>query len=194
MGLPIKQLVIATNENDILARTLSTGRYEMAGVRATTSPSMDIQISSNFERLVFEATGRDAATVVRLMDGLKQSGAFTLPQEALDAIRRDFAAAGTDEQACAAQIAALLADNGYLMDPHTSIGVDVASRLRGEEAMVTLSTAHPAKFPDAVEAACGVRPHLPEWLGDLMAREESYEIVPNDLGQLEAYILARVRT
>jgi threonine synthase len=107
MGLPIRRLVIATNENDILARTLATGRYEMAGVKATTSPSMDIQISSNFERLVFEACGRDAVTVSRLMAGLSQSGAFTLPEKAIVAIKRDFAAASTSEAECATQIAAM---------------------------------------------------------------------------------------
>ncbi len=193
MGLPIKRLIVATNENDILARTLATGRYEMAGVRATSSPSMDIQISSNFERLIFEASGRDAETVGRLMAGLSQSGAFTLSETALSAIRADFSAASTDEKAVAARIAAMLGEDGYLIDPHTAVGVDVAARLAGEEAMITLSTAHPAKFPDAVEAASGIRPQLPDWLGDLMDREERFETIANDLDTVEAFIEERAR-
>ncbi|GIL02044.1 MAG: threonine synthase [Alphaproteobacteria bacterium] len=193
MGLPVRRLVIATNANDILARTLKTGRYEVTGVTATTSPSMDIQVSSNFERLVFEACGRDGATVARLMAGLAQSGAFTLPDTALAAIRRDFAAGSADEADTAATIARVLDESGYLADPHTAVGLDVARAFAGAEPMVTLATAHPAKFPDAVEAASGTRPRLPAWLGDLMERRERYETVANDAGAVKRHIEARAR-
>jgi threonine synthase len=191
MGLPVGQLVIATNRNDILARTLASGRYEVTGVSATTSPSMDIQVSSNFERLIFEAAGRDGASVKRLMQGLSQSGAFTLPAEAHERIRAEFAAGAASEKETAATIAAMLKEAQYLADPHTAVGVHVADSHRGAEPMVTLATAHPAKFPDAVEAACGVRPALPAWCADLMEREERFEVLANDLAAVENFISAR---
>ncbi len=191
MGLPVKKLVIATNRNDILARTLATGRYEVTGVFATTSPSMDIQVSSNFERLVFEAAGRDGAAVTRLMQGLSQSGAFTLPGEVHERIRSEFSAGVASEEETAETIATMLKEAGYRADPHTAVGIHVAERHRGLEPMITLATAHPAKFPDAVEAACGERPALPAWCGDLMSREERFEVLPNDLAALEKLISAR---
>ncbi len=191
MGLPVKKLVIATNRNDILSRTLATGRYEVTGVFATTSPSMDIQVSSNFERLVFEAAGRDGAAVTRLMQGLSQSGAFTLPGEVHERIRSEFSAGVASEEETAETIATMLKEAGYRADPHTAVGIHVAERHRGLEPMITLATAHPAKFPDAVEAACGERPALPAWCGDLMSREERFEVLPNDLAALEKLISAR---
>jgi threonine synthase len=126
MGLPIDKLVIATNSNDILARVMETGRYEMDGVVPTISPSMDIQISSNFERLLFEGVGRDARAVVRMMDSLKQSGGFALPMDAVAAIRRDFAAGTTSEAETRATISMTHQAAGYLLDPHTAVGVNVA--------------------------------------------------------------------
>ena len=169
MGLGIDRLVIATNVNDILARTLETGTYEVRGVVASSSPSMDIQVSSNFERLLFEATGRDAATVRALMASLAQSGQFTLPAAALDEIRKMFGADRADEDEVAATIRTLLRETGRMIDPHTAVAVAVAEKDARDPAvpMVALSTAHPAKFPDAVEAACGMRPALPDWLSDL---------------------------
>ncbi len=193
MGLPIKRLVIATNANDILARTIATGRCEPAGVEATTSPSMDIQISSNFERLVFEACGRDASEVRRLMDGLRQSGAYTLPAAALEAIRAEFSAGSASEPQIAAAIKTILEQSGYLLDPHTAAGWHVAQAHLADEPMITLATAHPAKFPDAVHSASGVRPTLPAWLGDLMERKEAFEPIANDLESVQRQVLGRRR-
>jgi threonine synthase len=194
MGLPIERLVIATNDNDILARTLATGRYEMRGVVATTSPSMDIQVSSNFERLLFEAAGRDAAAVRRYMDNLKQSGAFTIGNETLTAIRGDFDAGSATMDETAETIRSVLGSTGYLLDPHTATGVHTARRLAsGSVPMIVLGTAHPAKFPAAVEAACGVTPQLPRWLGDLMQREEHFTVLPSQLKMVEEYVGARSR-
>src|SRR5690606_27022761 len=142
-----------------------TGRYEMAGVAPTISPSMDIQISSNFERLLFESAGRDAGAVTRMMAGLKQSGGFDLPEGAIANIRRDFLAGTTDEDATRQTIAATHKAGGYLLDPHTAVGVGVARNLpQAATPMITLATAHPAKFPAAVAEASGVEPALPEWL------------------------------
>jgi threonine synthase len=192
MGLPFDRLVIATNDNDILDRTLKTGRYEVRGVKPSTSPSMDIQVSSNFERLVFEASGRDAETVRRLMAQLAQSGAFTLPAEALAAIRGEFDSGATSMEAAARTIAATLAETGELLDPHTAVGFAVAKTLeRRDVPMVTLATAHPAKFPDAVRAACGLTPGLPQRLSNLMMAEERMSVLPNDPEEVKAFILKR---
>jgi threonine synthase len=194
MGLPIDKLVIATNANDILRRTLDTGRYEMNGVEATISPSMDIQISSNFERLLFESAGRDAGAVNRMMAGLKQSRGFDLPERAIAAIRRDFAAGTTDEAATRRVIAETHTQNDYLLDPHSAVAVGVArSRPQDGIPMITLATAHPAKFPAAVAEASGITPALPAWLGDLYDRPERVTVLENDQRQLEDFIVARSR-
>lgn len=195
MGLPIDRLVIATNDNDILARTLKTGRYEMKGVKATTSPSMDIQISSNFERLLFEAYDRDDAAVRRSMDGLKQSGSFEIKEKALKAIKREFRAGRATERQVAATIRETLSATGYLLDPHTATGVFVAAKnAKPSNPMVTLSTAHPAKFPAAVKSACGIDPALPSWLSDLMQREERFDILEPELKAVETFIGSNART
>ncbi len=189
MGLPIDRLVIATNDNDILARTLKTGRYEMKGVKATTSPSMDIQISSNFERLLFESFGRDAASVRSAMASLKQSGAFEIQPEPLKAIKREFRAGRATEKQVAQTIRETLSSTGYLIDPHTATGVFVAAKnAKPTSPMVTLATAHPAKFPAAVKSACGIDPALPSWLADLMQREERFDILEPELKAVETFI------
>ncbi|MEI3850107.1 MULTISPECIES: threonine synthase [unclassified Ensifer] len=194
MGLPIDKLVIATNENDILARTLKSGRYEMRDVKATTAPSMDIQISSNFERLLFEANDRDPGEVRAAMDGLKQSGSFTIRDKALKAIRKEFRAGRASEKEVAKTIAKTLEKTGYLLDPHSAVGVFVAEKHEKPSApMVTLATAHPAKFPDAVKSASGIDPALPTWLADLMNREERFDILDADLKSVETFIGERTR-
>src|SRR5882724_7602490 len=171
MGLPIERLLVATNVNDILVRTLKTGTYEVRDVTATASPSMDIQVSSNFERLLFDAYGRDPAAVRALMGSLAQSRRFTIAPEPLTEIRSRFTADRADEEETAATIRAVHRETGSLIDPLTAVAVAVAEKEQRDPAvpMVVLSTAHPAKFPAAVEAACGVIPALPEWLGDLNA-------------------------
>lgn len=191
MGLPIDRLVIATNANDILDRTVKSGRYEVKGVHATTSPSMDIQVSSNFERLVFLANNRDASAVLRAMDGLKQSQSFTLTTSALQAIRDEFDADATGETETAETIRAILAETGELLDPHTAVGVAVARKHLGTAPMVTLATAHPAKFPDAVAAAAGLRPSLPQRFEHLMTAQESFTVLPNSVEAVKDHIKAR---
>ena len=193
MGLPIEKLVVATNVNDILHRALSTGRYEVRGVTGTTSPSMDIQVSSNFERLIFEASGHHADEVRQDMAGLAQSGAFTLEGGTLDAIRPLIASGSCDEAGTAARIRQTMDDCGYLADPHTAVGLAVAEQHLGGTPMVTLSTAHPAKFPDAVKAACGIEPELPAWTGNLMDKEEVYQVLPAQLETIEDAIENRSR-
>ena len=189
MGLPIDRLVIASNVNDILPRTLETGVYDVRGVAATQSPSMDIQVSSNFERLLYLASGREAETVARWMANLKQSGSFTLDPQSLEAITAEFDAGRTTDADTSAVMTELLTDCDYLLDPHTAVGVFVAERCaKASIPMITLGTAHPAKFPAAVEAATGVQPPLPTHLGDLMEREERMTPLPNDLDVVERFI------
>ena len=192
MGLPIDRLVIATNVNDILARTLATGTYDLRGVVATSSPSMDIQVASNFERLLFDAYGRDGAPVRQLMASLDQARRFALSERALSGIRAVFSADRADEEETAATIRTVLRETGHFIDPHTAVGVAVAEKDTCDPStpMVVLGTAHPAKFPDAVEAACGVRPALPQWLAELDQRPERVTILPVDPIAVERHILS----
>lgn len=190
MGLPVDRLAIATNVNDILDRTVKTGRYEVRGVTSSSSPSMDIQVSSNFERLLFDMHARDPHQVRRMMESLAQSGAFTIGGRELDAIRAEFDSGACDERETSATIAATLAATGALLDPHTAVGEAVARRLAGTQSpMVTLATAHPAKFPDAVEAASGVRPALPARLAHLMTALERFTVLPNSADAVKDFIL-----
>ncbi len=192
MGLPIRWLRIAANMNDILPRTLKTGIYEVREVHASSSPSMDIQVSSNFERLLFEASGRDAGLVRRLMASLKQSGRFVLPDAVLAAIRAEFDAGRADETETSAAIRAAWREAGDLVDPHTAVALAVADRDAPDSKVpnIVLSTAHPAKFPDAVAAACGVRPELPPWLQGLMTRAERTTVMKPDQAEVERFVLS----
>jgi threonine synthase len=189
LGLPVDRLVIAANENDILDRTLKSGRYETNGVRSTSSPSMDIQVSSNFERLVYLANGGDAAKVLRAMDNLKQSGSFTLDNAALSCIRHEFDSGRASEAEVNEAMKRCLSSSSEVLDPHTAVGVHVALQHAGESPMVVLATAHPAKFPDAVRAATGVNPDLPSKLKGLMERPESFTVLPNSAEAVKSLIL-----
>jgi threonine synthase len=192
MGLPIEKLVIATNQNDILHRTLATGEHRLEAVRPSISPSMDIQVSSNFERALFDALGRDGAAVAALMAELKGAGGFALPQGVLGALRSVYASGRASEAETAATIARTHAETGELLCPHSAVGVHVAEAHLGAVPMVTLATAHPAKFPDAVEAATGLRPALPPHMADLHSRPERVTHLPDELGALQDFIRARV--
>jgi threonine synthase len=195
MGLPVQRLQIATNANDILARTLATGAYEVRTVAATASPSMDIQVSSNFERLIFEASDGDAALVRSLMASLKQSGRFVLPDTVLGAIRERFSAHAVGEDETLEEITTLYKTCGYLADPHTAIGIRAGRCLLEQEPsipVIALATAHPAKFPDAMHRACGFCPPLPAHMADLMSRSENLTRLPNDQAVVEAFIRERV--
>ncbi len=195
MGLPVARLIIATNENDILARVVKSGRYAPRGVVATASPSMDIQVASNFERLLFELSGRRPRRVRALMTALGERGAFRLNEEEHALLRRDFGAHRVSETETARTIARLREETGYLADPHTAVGVAAARACDpGDGApMVTLATAHPAKFPDTVSQATGVAVPLPLRLAGLEEREERLSVLGNDKSALTAFILERAR-
>ena len=182
MGTPISQFVVASNRNDILTQFLTTGSMTIGDVHPTLSPSMDIQVSSNLERLLFEIHGRDGAAIADLMARFRAEGTVAVDAERLGLLADHWSAARVDDAATTATIAALYERSGMLIDPHTAVGVAAAERVRADESvpMVVLSTAHPAKFPDAVEAATGVRPALPAHLADLFDRTERFEVVAND--------------
>ena len=193
MGLPIDRLVVATNQNDILHRCLSTGDYRPDGVIPSISPSMDIQVSSNFERAMFYAYGQDGGAVAQAMEELASGGGFSVGQGALQALREVFDTGRCDEEATRATIRETHAATGELLCPHSAVGVYVAQaqRVRGVP-MITLATAHPAKFPEAVEEASGIRPPLPARMADLYEREERVTRVANDLGAIETLIEERI--
>ncbi len=192
MGLPIKQLIIASNENDILPRTVATGVYEMRGVVATSSPSMDIQISSNFERYLFEASGRDAGLIRSMMAALGNNKRFELGP-LWDVLKADFAASAASEKDVADCIRDTDKRYGYLLDPHTACGVVAAERLRAGAEVVVLATAHPAKFPDALEKFTRERPPLPDRLAHLLTEKERFETLPNDLQAVERFVEGAAR-
>ncbi len=182
MGLPVSRLVIATNVNDILARAYETGRYEVRRVEPTISPAMDIQVASNFERLLFDAYGRDSKSVSKLMTALVESGKFEISNEALEFIRGRFDVVRVDEGRTKDEMARTLASTGIFIDPHTAVGVAASRAVKTEpdEAMICLSTAHPAKFPEAVEEATGQHVPLPPRLRDLEQRPERFIRLAND--------------
>ncbi|MFN3232403.1 MAG: threonine synthase [Alphaproteobacteria bacterium] len=193
MGVPIGNLIVATNINDILSRALNQGDYSCGDVQPTTSPSMDIQVSSNFERLLFDLYDRDGDAVKSLMQRFFQARALEIGPDQLARAAKQFSATRVDEGETKATIADVMTDSGVLIDPHSAVGVAAARAAQRDPAvpLVTLATAHPAKFPDAVEAATGIRPPLPSHLADLFERPEQFETLPNDLGAIQSFIETR---
>lgn len=193
MGLPIDRLVVATNQNDILHRCLSGQGYHKGTTTPSISPSMDIQVSSNFERALFDAYDRDGNSVARLMDELKQGG-FDVSKGAIQVLQGHYDSGCASEVETSATIAEILKTTGELLCPHSAIGVKVAnSQPASDTPMITLATAHPAKFPDAVEAASGVRPPLPARMADLYERDERVTRITNDLDALKTHIIGNIR-
>ena len=190
MGLPVERLVVASNRNDILTRFFTTGTMELREVVPTTSPSMDIQVSSNLERLLFEVLERDGAAVAELMSAFRSDGTVSVQIEVLDQLRSEFDCGRVDDESAAEVIRRTHHRIGMLLDPHTAIAVGIAESHRGDPSVpvVALATAHPAKFPDAVEAATGVRPPLPDHLADLFDRPERIEHVVGDLAKVEELV------
>jgi threonine synthase len=188
MGLPIKRIVVATNSNDILARALSTGRYAGGQVHATLSPAMDIQSASNFERLYFEAGGRDSAGTARAFETFKSAGAIDIPAEALGVMRKTFTGVAIGEDETVATIVSTLAETGELIDPHTAVAVAALKHVELDGPTVVLSTAHAAKFPEDVAKASGVEPALPRGVSSLADRTERFERIAGDAAAIKAYV------
>ncbi len=195
MGLPIARLIVATNSNDILHRALSAGDYSVGRVTATAAPSMDIQVSSNFERLLFELHGRDGTGLAAAMAGFEADRRLALPPAMREAAETLFGSVAVTPDAMAAAMRGAWEGSGQLLDPHSAIGLAAAHAavLPPDVPVVTLATAHPAKFPDAVAAATGIRPALPPRVGDLFEREERCDALPATLDAVEAYVAARAR-
>jgi threonine synthase len=193
MGLPVESLVVGSNRNDILARFFETGRLEIAEVIPTLSPSMDIQVSSNLERLLFELYARDGRAVDSLMRRFRTTGRVAVEEAAHKAASEIFTGFRLDDEGTLATIAEVHKQSGLLVDPHSAVGIAAAKRCRDPAVpMVALLTAHPAKFPEAVERATGVRLELPAHLADLMTRPERFETLANDLGKVERFIEANM--
>jgi len=195
MGLPIDRLIIGTNRNDILARYLATGRMVLASVEPSLSPSMDIQVSSNFERLLFELKGCSGAAVGEAMRLFRRNGSLPEDDQGWRMARRLFSAHKVDDTQTMDTIAETYARSGALIDPHTAVAVAAAQAQRGAGSVpiIALACAHPAKFPEAVERATGIRPALPPALGDLLERRERLVVLPNDLSAVASFVRAHAR-
>ncbi len=192
MGLPIERLIVATNVNDILHRALTSGDYSCGTVTATATPSMDIQVSSNFERLLFDLAGRDGAGLAKMMTGFEASKAMTIPADMLASSKDLISSARIDPDGMALAMRWASERAGQVIDPHTAIGLSAARESDlGDVPIVTLATAHPAKFRDAVEQATGVRPSLPSRIGSLFDREERYDTLPATKEAVADYVAER---
>jgi threonine synthase len=188
MGLPIGRILIATNANDILARTFRTGQYARGTVAETQSPAMDIQSASNFERLFFESVGRDGPATAEAFRGFAEGRSISVPPQALEAMTRLFAGETTDEAATSEAMRLALSETGQTVDPHTAVALSALRRSPGTGPTVVLATAHPAKFPDAVLAATGHAPLAPERAQALAGRPERYETIVADAALISAYV------
>ncbi len=195
MGLPVDRLIVGSNRNDVLTRFFETGTMALGRVHPTLSPSMDIQISSNFERLLFELYDGDGAAVQALIQDLRSAGRFAVAANKLARAREVFAAARFDDAQTLRGIALTHARTGIVLDPHTAVGLLAAQACRPapEVPVVTLATADAAKFPDAVERAIGLRPALPPALADLYERKERRTLLPNDAGAVRSFMVERLR-
>jgi threonine synthase len=192
MGLPVARLIIGSNRNDILTRFLETNDMSVRPVQASLSPSMDIQISSNFERLLFELLDRDPVATARIMRGFRDAGRMAVPEAAWRRVRTLFYGFRLDDPGTEAEIGRLHTLCGYVSDPHTAIGIAAARSVPPLHGVPTIAmaTAHPAKFPEAVARACGETPRLPARLADLGVRQERYTVLPNDLAMVQAHLRA----
>ncbi|SBS34114.1 Threonine synthase [Marinomonas aquimarina] len=189
MGLPIDQLVVATNQNDILHRTIATNDMSRQALNVTLSPSMDIMVSSNFERLLFDAHGRDSAAIADLMARFN-AGDVTLNDDAWSFVKDNFDSYKVDDTRTCEVISEVFNATQYLLDPHTAIGLEAARKCWKDKSvpMITLATAHPVKFPEAVEKAGCESPSLPEHMKDLFERDEAYEVIDNDLSAVQGFV------
>jgi len=192
MGLPINKLVIATNSNDILKRTVNTGIYKPLKVEHTVSPSMDIQIASNFERLIFDACSYNSNRMLKLMDNLNSRGEFKLEKEELRKIRESFCSESLSEGETKSVIKEVYKNQGMLIDPHTAVAIGVINKISLEGNTAILATAHPSKFSDVVMKETGIKPNLPENLKNILVKKEKYEKLPKDLKKIQNYILERI--
>ena len=192
MGLPINKLVIATNKNDILKRAINTGYYNPLKVEHTVSPSMDIQVASNFERLIFDVNSCSSEKTLKLMNDLNEYGQFKIEKEELKKIKDSFSSASLTEEETKSIISEMYKNYGILIDPHTAVGIGVTKKISLKGSAVVLATAHPSKFSEVVMEATGIKPELPENLRNILVEKENYDKLPKDLEKVKNYILERI--
>ena len=191
MGLPIDKLIVATNQNDILHRAISKGDYTSKKVSETFSPSMDIQLASNFERLIFEIQGCNSVKTKNIMAKVKENN-YKLDETSLNKINKDFLSEKLSEDETINEIKEVFKNHSIVLDPHTAIGYGVAKKLKQDNSCVILSTAHPSKFPEAIKNALGKNEELPPELRNVLKEEEKFEILENSLDQVKNYILKKI--
>jgi len=192
MGLPINKLIIATNSNDILKRVVNTGIYKPLKVEHTVSPSMDIQVASNFERLIFDVYSCDSNKTLKLMNDLNKLGEFKLEKDELKKIRESFCSESLSEKETKLVINETYKNQGMLIDPHTAVAIGVVNKISLEGNTVILATAHPSKFSEVVMKETNIKPELPENLKNILVEKEKYEKFPKDLKKIQNYILERI--
>ena len=193
MGLPIKKLIVATNENDILSRVINSGHYKPTKTKPSISPSMDIQVASNFERLLYDVVGQDDNKVKLLMDKLKNEGGYSLNKEELNKIKSDFCSSTVSDELTKQTLKNVYEQYQLLIDPHTATAFKAAELNSSDEEMLILSTAHPCKFSETVHQATGVEPKIPENIKNILNQKESYITLDNNLGVIKNYILERIK-
>ena len=192
MGLPISKLVVATNKNDILKRVINTGLYKTSKVEQTVSPSMDIQVASNFERLIFDVNSCNSEKTSRLMNEFTARGEFKIEETELKKIKQCFSSESLSEKETKTIIRDTYKNHGVLIDPHTAVGIGVVKKIPLEGNTVVLATAHPAKFPEVVMESTGIKPELPEKLKYILSEKENYDKLPKDLDKIKKYILEKI--
>ena len=193
MGLPIKKLIVATNENDILSRVINSGHYKPTKTKPSISPSMDIQVASNFERLLYDVVGQDDNKVKLLMDKLKNEGSYSLNKEELNKIKSDFCSSTVSDELTKQTLKNVYEQHQLLIDPHTATAFKAAELNSSDEEMLILSTAHPCKFSETVHQATGIEPKIPENIKNILNKKESYITLDNNLGAIKNYILERIK-
>ena len=192
MGLPINKLIVATNRNDILKRVINTGEYKIEDVVETISPSMDIQVASNFERLIFDINSNDDSNVKEKMKNLKEQKFFKIDNNQLKSIKHDFVSESLSEKETQNFIKNFYNKFNVILDPHTAVGYGVLNKISSEGINVVLATAHPCKFPEAINKAIGLKPNLPKELVYIMSAKENYDLIPNNLDKIKNYILEKI--
>ena len=192
MGLPINKLIVATNQNDILHRAISRGKYEAETVLETNSPSMDIQIASNFERLIYDLNDFDDNETQKIMSGIKEDGKYIIPEDKMKKIDRDFLSASINENEVLDIIKEVHAMHNIVLDPHSAIGFGALKKVNIEGNNIVLATAHPCKFPEAIDRSIGIKPDLPDELKYVMDEKENYDIISNNLSKTQQYIKEKI--
>jgi len=192
MGLPINKFIVATNKNDILHRAISNGNYEAESVSETNSPSMDIQIASNFERLIYDLNDCDDNETKKIMSGIKENGKYIISKNIIERINKDFLSASMSEKEVLDTIKKVYMKYDIILDPHSAIGFGSLNKINIEGNNIVLATAHPCKFPEAIDESIGVKPELPDELKYVMDEKENYDIVSNNLGKIQKYIKEKI--